>query len=48
MKESPGDTLKADIRIKKISQKGKALALKLRAGALWKVPVPWTGWYAAM
>ena len=31
--ESPGDTLKADIRIKKISQKGKALALKLRAGA---------------
>ena len=31
--ESPGDTLKADVRIKKISQKGKALALKLRAGA---------------
>ena len=31
--ESPCDTLKADIRIKKISQKGKALALKLRAGA---------------
>ena len=31
--ESPGDTLKADIRIKKMTQKGKALALKLRAGA---------------
>lgn len=31
--ESPGDTLKADVRIKKIAQNGKALALKLRAGA---------------
>lgn len=31
--ESPGDTLKADVRIKKIAQNGKALALKLHAGA---------------
>ena len=31
--ESLADTLKADIRIKKMSAKGKALSLKLRAGA---------------
>lgn len=31
--ESPADTLKADIRIKKISAKGKTLALRLKAGA---------------
>lgn len=31
--ESPSDTLKADIRIKKLANKGKFIALNLRAGA---------------
>lgn len=31
--ESPSDTLKADIRIKKLAKKGKFIALNLRAGA---------------
>lgn len=31
--ESPGDTLKADIRVKKVMAKGKALSIKLNAGA---------------
>lgn len=31
--ESPGDTLKADIRFKKLSDKGKFMAVKLSAGA---------------
>ena len=31
--ESPGDTIKADVRIKKLAQKGKYMSLRLNAGA---------------